>query len=130
MISPVNALRAEYRACIKVAEETDSKSEERTLLEDAKALLKKLRAACPHEHTVILHSQYGGSYLRDYDDSGPEGRICLCCGISEYKYDNAFEILKVRPISRFESSRPKEIEEPLKHFLTELVELAKSKGYP
>jgi len=128
----IDKLRADYRACVKLADETDSKSETATLQREAAVLLRQLRGECPHEQAVILRSYYE-------DDSDPcngwscvpETRRCLCCGLQEDGTpDEPFKILTREPIARFEYDAPSQIKSPLSHLLAELVELAIAKGYP
>lgn len=123
------ALRQEYAACIKLANETDSKKEDLHLRGEAEVALEALREVCPHTHAVCLRSEYGGSYSMDYDDNHPERRICLCCGVDEWAYDSEWKILTVLPFSRFEGDAPIQITSPLSYLLTEAIEVAETKGY-
>ncbi len=120
-------LRHGYRACIKLAKETDSKREEAALVSEADVLLNALRERCAHELTVILESSYQGCHSMDYDDRRPGTRICLKCGIGEREYDADFKIL-VDPFVRFEGNAPEEVRHPLRYLLAEAVEGA-ARGY-
>jgi len=123
--------RHEYKACLKLANETDSKKEDLLLREEAKKNLDNLRRLCSHEHIVILNSLYNSPRSYDNDDIS-EKRICLCCGICEYSgtfTGSKFLKLINTPISRFESDAPKQILTPLSYLLTEVIEIAKEKGY-
>lgn len=127
-------LRHEYRSCLKLAAETDSKKEDVLLREEAASLLKKLREICPHEEVVCLCSEYDGSYTDDYSDKNPEDRICLCCGINESAYGIKFLTLIKAPIARFTGGRysdklPAEMKNPLDFLLSEVKEFAIEKGY-
>lgn len=130
MSEEVKSLRLEYRACLKLANETDSKKEDTILREEAKRLLVLLREKCPHAEVVMLRSAYEGSSCMDYDDRHGEDRICLCCGYTEYaSYSDMFTVLKVMPIARFENNAPPEVAKPLEYLLTDSVETALEKGY-
>ena len=122
-------LRHDYMGCLKLADETDSKKEDVFLKQEAKKALDQLRLICPHHHTVCLCSQYEGSYSMDYSDSHKEHRICLCCGVEEYTWDQDCKILTTVPFARFESNQPDQIKHPLKYLLSEATEIAESQGY-
>lgn len=140
----VSELRQTYKACLKLAQETDSKKEDLTLRLEAKQALEDLKKICPHNYVVCLRSEYEGSYSYDYDDGHPEDRICLCCGVKESAYQaryhnsEGFKILTNTPLSRFEGGyydrngrqeTPDQIRNPLSYLLSECVEVAESKGY-
>ena len=129
MIDAALTLRLEYQACIRLADGTDSKREDRQLREDAKALLAELRKTCPHDHVVILNSEYEGSYTMDYDDHRPGSRICLCCGVEETAWGGQFKTLRTMPIRRYESDTPAGVREPLKYGLADVTEIAMQRGY-
>ena len=83
-------LRNEYKSCIKLADETDSKKEEKYLCKKAEFLLTKLQTECPHNEIVCTQRSYRGSQIDNYEDKHPEIRICLCCGIKEEAYINIY----------------------------------------
>jgi hypothetical protein len=123
-------LRQEHLSCLKLARETDSKKEDLYLKSEASKALERLRKICSHNnYTVCLQSEDGGSYSMDYDDSSPEYRICLCCGIDERAYDGKFSKLTTKPFSRFERDAPIQIRNPLSFLLTEIIDIAETKGY-
>ena len=125
-------LRSEYQACLKLAGETDSKKEDEFLRSEAKRLLGELKYCCPHYEVVCTRSEYSGSHCMDYDDSHPETRLCLCCGVEENsspRFQERFKILTLRPFARFEGNLPPEISKPLEYLLAESVQTAESKGY-
>lgn len=124
-------LRNDYRACIKLANETDSKSIDASLKKEASMLLGQLRSSCKHEDSiVVLRSEYEGSRSWDYDNAHPEDRICLCCGIGESAYhSDKFKKLQSLPIARFENNCPDQVKKPLTYLLSEVQDLARSKGY-
>jgi hypothetical protein len=124
----VIALRNEYRACLKIANESDSKKETSFLLDEALRKVKELKKICKHKYIICLHSLYKGSYSYDYDDAHPELRICICCGEVESSYDS-FLILKNKPFSRFENNAPVQIKKPLLYLLNEVIEVAESQGF-
>ncbi len=120
-------LRNEYRACIKLAQESDSKKEATHLKKEADELLQKLQASCGHSNTVILRSAFEGSYCMDYDDYHYEERICLTCGLAEA--GPSFSYLIAKPIARFEGNYSKQIKSPLFFLLEECKEIALTTGY-
>lgn len=127
-------LRNDYCACIKLADETDSKKEDIILRQEAKVILEDLKQNCPHEDVVCLRSEYDGSYTRDYDDHCPEERLCLCCSSFESAYGNKFKVLINVPFARFEmgfynNKLPEQMKTPLKFLLSEIKEFALEKGY-
>jgi hypothetical protein len=101
-------LRNDYRACIKLANETDSKSTDASLRKEASLLLGRLKSSCDHENSiVVLRSAYDGSHSYDYEDEHPEHRICLCCDVEESSYEAyKFKRLIGTPIARFENNLP------------------------
>ena len=124
----LDQIRHEYRACLKLEAETDSRREAASLKLEASELLRRLQDGCKHVHTVTLQSPYSGSYSMDYDDRQQGHRICLCCGTYEYAWqDDEYEILTV-PFARFERGAPDEVKNPLGYLLTEAVQAAE-KGY-
>lgn len=139
----VAELRQTYRACLKLADETDSKKEDMSLRNEATLALQELKKICPHDHIVCLRSEYEGSYTDDYDDAHPEDRICVCCGVIESaylrkNYGKGFQVLTKNPLARFEggiyqtgggSIMPPEMKSPLSFLLTECVEVAETKGH-
>lgn len=133
MIASINTklldLRNEYSSCLKLANETDSKKEDKILRQEARDLLSKLQKICIHEHTVCLMSEYEGSYTDDYSDKCPEYRICLCCGLAESAYHGKFDKLITKPFSRFEGKYPDQIKNPLSYLLYECIEIANKEGY-
>lgn len=122
-------LRNEYTSCLKLANETDSKKEDKLLRQEAIDILNKLQKICKHEYTVCLQSEYEGSYTDDYSDKNPEYRKCLCCGLTESAYSGKFDKLITKPFSRFENKYPDQIENPLSYLLYECVESAGEYGY-
>jgi len=80
---------------------------------------------------VVLRSEYEGSRSWDYDDAHAEDRVCLCCGTEESAYhsERGFKKLKGTPITRFENNCPDQVKKPLAYLLSELQDLARSKGY-
>lgn len=122
-------LRHDYISCIKLAQETDSKSEDAFLRTEAAQALDKLRQVCPHSETVCLQSEYEGSYLEDYSDHNPEYRICLMCGMQESAYQDKFSKLTTVPFARFEGKYPDQIKHPLSYLLLESKEIAEKEGY-
>jgi hypothetical protein len=139
----VSELRQTYRACLKLANETDSKKEDLSLRLDAKQALEDLKKICPHDHVLCLRSEYEGSYTDDYDDAHAEDRICLCCGVRESAYQkkyvgDGFKVLTKTPFARFEGGYydskgrnplPDQVVNPLSYLLTECMEIAETKGY-
>jgi hypothetical protein len=125
----ISQLRNDYISCLKLAKETDSKKEEAYLKKEATDSLNKLRKVCPHQHTVCFRSEYDGSYLMDFNDSHQEHRVCLCCGIEEYAWNPDWKVLKIKPFSRFERDQPEQIKNPLSYLLSDVTEIAESKGY-
>ena len=121
--------RREYMACIKLANETDSKKEDAHLRGEARVALDALFKACPHIHAVCLCSEYQGSYSMDYDDAHNEKRICLCCGKEESAWKSDWKILTATPFARFEGNCPDQIKHPLSYLLAETVEVAETQGY-
>jgi hypothetical protein len=141
-MNKASELRQTYRACLKLASETDSKKEDATLRADAKQALDELKKICLHNHIVCLRSEYEGSYSDDYDDKHPEDRICLECGVTESayhnRYDGGFKFLNNKPIARFEGGiysvkgrepMPDQMLHPLSYLLSECIEIAETKGY-
>jgi hypothetical protein len=123
------ALRQEYMACIKLANETDSKKEDNHLRGEARIALDSLFKVCPHIHTVCLRSEHEGFQSMDWDDAHKEDRICLCCGEEESAWNPDWKILTATPFARFESDCPGQIKDPLSYLLTEVVDIAETKGY-
>jgi hypothetical protein len=122
-------LRHNYLSCHKLARETDSKKEDAYLKSEAGKALEELRKLCPHKQTVCLQSEHEGFQSMDYDDAHQERRICLCCGESESAWNPDWKILTTIPFARFEQDSPIQIRNPLSFLLTELVEIAETKGY-
>lgn len=123
-----NVLRLQYIACISLADETDSKREDRELREDAAKLLKELRRICPHEKLVSLRDatkSYGS-----YDEPEDELRLCLMCGTEESAA--TFKILTAKPLARFpnQNEQPPQVTTPLRFLLSECEHVATEKGYP
>lgn len=121
------ALRHEYRACVKIAQDTDSKKEAASLTVEAKGLLERLRKVCPHEETIVLNS-YSPSYSWD-EDANPERRICLCCGVRDemYYYNGTPEkkpLILLHPKGHWNARKGSQIDlkEPLKYLLSECLE--------
>lgn len=123
-------LRHTYLSCLKLARETDSKKEDAYLKKEAADALTELRKVCNHQDTVSLCDEYDGSYSRDYDDHHAAHRICLCCGTEEYSYDDKWKVLTNSPFARAGSKPPAQLKNPLNYLLTEVRELAETKGFP
>lgn len=119
-------IRREYRACIKLADLTDSKREDGILRRDAAKLLDELKQACRHAHVVILRHEYAGSYSYDYDDAHGADHVCLCCGAMECDIRGGkFETLTTPPFASLRSNLPApELLAPLKYSLLECIEAA------
>lgn len=127
MSTEIIRLRNDYRACLKLAAETDSKQDDAYFKSEAQKSLEGLRKICPHDAVVVLNS-YQKAYS-SYDTSDPERRICLICGMKEEAFAQShFHILKLNPLSRFEENAPLEVERPLDYLLEECKELALEKG--
>jgi hypothetical protein len=124
----VQSLRDTYRACIKLANETDSKQEDKQLRSDAEEAFKELRAKCPHLHVVTTHP-YCPSW-GSYDEVTPEDRRCLCCGLDESGCaDSDFAKLH-NPLGRVswrgygnDHEIPATIRKPLEYLMSEIMEL-------
>lgn len=122
----IQELRNDYKALLKLANETDSKKLDIELRAEAKQILKKLQDNCPHNHTVILRES-------DYSDDSYESeiRVCLCCGVKEYS-TKAWEKLKIvqykflipHPHYICNCARcPKQLQEPLDYLLLECIDI-------
>jgi hypothetical protein len=127
MTEEITRLRNDYRACLKLATETDSKKDDVYFRSEAQKSLEELQKICSHEFVVVLNS-YQKTYS-SYESSDPERRICLICGIKEQAMSQShFHQLKQNPLSRFEENAPPEVEHPLEYLLEESKELALEKG--
>lgn len=123
----VTRLRNDYRACIKLAKETDSKTDDAYFRSEAQESLTALKKICSHDIVVVL-SSYHKSY-DSFEPSDPEYRICLICGEKENEFQSSqFKKLKTTPIARFEKDAPQEIEYPLNFLLEDCKQVAIEKG--
>lgn len=75
------------------------------VVSQAHANLVLAKAQCKHEQTVIVCSEYRGSYSWDYDDAHAECRQCLICGDQETAEKNQFKRL-LNPYKRLELGLP------------------------
>lgn len=88
-------LRTKYLSLLQFADLTDSKIEDQNYRKQAKEILEKLIANCPHSDVVKLNDavpEY--SALDQCFPALPEERKCLMCGTCESQYSsNSFKLL-------------------------------------
>jgi hypothetical protein len=100
----LKATRKDILRLRKLHRTTDSRKEAIEAEAQELRLMKELRSHCVHTTLVCTNSAYKGSGSYDYENSHPEGRLCLFCGTHETAYNEGdFKILTAEPIARFES---------------------------
>jgi hypothetical protein len=122
MNTEITRLRNDYRACLKLAAETDSKIDELYFKTEAAKSLEELRKICQHDFIVTL-DRYYPSYS-SYEEADPQKRICLICALEEQSYTRHFKLLTTNPISYFNGDCSLELKFPLNYLLEEVKEVA------
>lgn len=138
MNEKIQGLRDQYRACVKLADETDSKRDDVYLRKEAAEILVELRKVCDHTYTVVPQEYYEGSYCEDRTDAHKEKRLCLVCDIYEYAWKaEDYKALKSTPFariredSRYSPMRPEmkaALNNPLQFLLSEMVDMVNAEG--
>jgi hypothetical protein len=131
MTSQINSkalkLRHEYMSCIKLADETDSKKEDKVLREDAKSILETLKKSCKHQYVIITQDEYYDCYEAYNERYYNEERICLCCSLSDDSQKKGpLFLAKIKPIARYFK---KDLNYPLKLLLQDILDMVVKHGY-
>lgn len=123
----VEELRNTYRACIKIADETDSKKEDAMLRADAKEALEELKKICTHDWCIMTQRPYNGDYDSDYSNTISEYRRCLFCNVFESSY-SGFAILNKPATIYLSEDKYDQAKRPLLYLLSEISEVIEKNG--